>query len=76
MNNNILNNKQRSGTEGDIYWLWPRVSRPISMTAKCVLRDTEWCWLNCTGKFVNSPAGSNFWFENEEDALMFKMAKS
>jgi hypothetical protein len=56
---------------------WFRVTRPIgSLISRSADVDEHWCEKNCIGKFTNSPMGSNFWFEKEEDAMMFKMANS
>jgi hypothetical protein len=57
------------------YWLWFRVERQMFIARGQIKEDTSWCYKHCEGDFKSSPAGSNFWFEKEEDAMMFKMAK-
>lgn len=55
---------------------WYRIERPYSESGERIDIDRKWCLTHCTGDFANSPAGSMFWFEKEQDAMMFKIANS
>jgi hypothetical protein len=55
---------------------WYRIERPYFESNERIDIDRAWCVTHCTGEFAYSPAGSVYWFENEKDAMMFKIANS
>ena len=65
-----FNNVSRSKS----FMQWFRVERPMIDALGRVELDGTWCYEHCSGEFTHSPGGSYFWFEKEEDAMMFKMA--